>query len=53
MDNWERLLLYRKKLVLPRVYQLVDWFSWLACFFAILFIAFSTMHNLILLSFRR
>ncbi|WP_294456998.1 TrkH family potassium uptake protein [uncultured Bacteroides sp.] len=39
MDNWERLLLYRKKLVLPRVYQLVDWFSWLACFFAILFIA--------------
>ncbi len=39
MDNWERLLLYRKKLVLPRVYQLVDWFSWFACFFAILFIA--------------
>lgn len=39
MDNWERLLLYRKKFVLPRVYQLVDWFSWLACFFAILFIA--------------
>ena len=39
MDNWECLLLYRKKLVLPRVYQLVDWFSWLACFFAILFIA--------------
>ena len=39
MDNWERLLLYRKKLVLPRVYQLVDWFSCLACFFAILFIA--------------
>lgn len=24
---------------MPRVYQLVDWFSWLACFFAILFIA--------------
>lgn len=39
MDNWERLILYRKKLVLPRVYQLVDWFSWLACFAAILFIA--------------
>ena len=39
MDNWGCLLLYRKKLVLPRVYQLVDWFSWLACFFAILFIA--------------
>ena len=39
MDNWGCLLLYRKKLVLPRVYQLVDWFSQLACFFAILFIA--------------
>ena len=24
MDNWERLILYRKKLVLPRIYQLVD-----------------------------
>lgn len=33
MDNWERLILYRKKLVLPRIYQLVDWFSWIACFF--------------------
>lgn len=39
MDNWERLLLYRKKLVLPRVYQWVGWFSGLACLFAILFIA--------------
>lgn len=39
MDNWERLILYRKKLVLPRIYQVVDWFSWLACFAAVLFIA--------------
>ena len=39
MDNWERLILYRKKLVLPRIYQLVDWFSWLACFAAVTFIA--------------
>lgn len=39
MDNWERLFLYRKKLVLPRIYQLVDWFLWLACFAAVTFIA--------------
>lgn len=39
MDNWERLILYRKKLVLPRIYQLVDWFSWVACLAAVLFIA--------------
>ena len=39
MDNWERLILYRKKLVLPRIYQLVGWFSWFACFAAVTFIA--------------
>ncbi|MCF2582944.1 TrkH family potassium uptake protein [Bacteroides caecigallinarum] len=39
MDNWERLILYKKKLVLPRIYQLVDWFAWIACFAAVLFIA--------------
>ena len=38
MHNWERLILYRKKLVLPRIYQLVDWFSWISCVFAILFL---------------
>lgn len=38
MDNWERLIFYRKKLVLPHIYQLVDWFSWLSCISAVLFL---------------
>lgn len=38
MDNWERFILYRKKLVLPHIYQMVDWFSWFACLSAVLFL---------------
>ena len=26
MDSLERLLLYRKKLILPRIYQVINWF---------------------------
>ena len=39
MDSWERLLLYRKKLILPRIYQVLGWVMWVTYFFAILFLA--------------
>ena len=39
MDSWERLLLYRKKLILPRIYQVLGWGMWVTYFFAILFLA--------------
>lgn len=39
MDSWERLLLYRKKLILPRIYQVLGWVMWITYFFAILFLA--------------
>ena len=38
MDSWERLLLYRKKLILPRIYQVLGWVMWITYFFAILFL---------------
>ena len=38
MDNWERFILYRKKLLFPHIYQMVDWFSWFSCLAAILFL---------------
>mgnify|MGYP006870771781 CR=1 FL=1 len=37
MDSLERLLLYRKKLILPRIYQVINWFMWITYFCAILF----------------
>lgn len=39
MDSLERLLLYRKKLILPRIYQVINWFMWITYFCAILFLA--------------
>lgn len=38
MDKWERLILYRKKLILPRVFQIVDLVSWISYISAICFI---------------
>lgn len=38
MDYWERLLLYRKKLILPRIYQVVNGFMGLTYLCAILFL---------------
>lgn len=32
MDSLERLLLYRKKLILPRIYQVINWFMWITYF---------------------
>ena len=39
MDSLERLLLYRKKLILPRIYQVINWFMWITYFCAILVLA--------------
>lgn len=39
MNSLERLLLYRKKLILPRIYQVINWFMWITYFCAILFLA--------------
>ena len=39
MDSWERLLLYRKKLILPRIYQGMNWLMWITYFCAVLFLA--------------
>lgn len=38
MDKWDKLMLYRKGLFLPKLYQVLRWFNGVAYFFALLFI---------------
>lgn len=38
MDNRERLTLFRKKLVLPRMNQIISWIMWLSYFCALIFL---------------
>ena len=39
MDYWERLFLYRKKLLLPRINQLVNWMLGITYVCAVAFLA--------------